>query len=94
MAFHTLQAFDGCPGFQAVRQNGHALGIASAAAHELDIENVTVDQVEANFGCADPLGLVGVVFIHGVGSFPCKNITYAHLSTNRRQNQSLCHRLG
>lgn len=94
MAFHALQALDGCPGFQAVRQNGHALGVASAAAHELDIENVTVDQVKANFGCADPLGLVGVVFIHGVGSFPCKNITYAHLSTNRHQNQSLCHRLG
>ena len=73
MALHTAQSLDGGTGLQAVSQNGDTLRITPAAALEFDIENMAVDEVEADFRGADALGLEGVMLIHDVYSSRYKN---------------------
>ena len=64
MALNALEPLDGSTGLQAVGQDGNALGVASAAALELHIENMTVDDIKADLLGADPLGLESKVLIH------------------------------
>ena len=64
MAIHAAQPLDGSMCLQAVSQDRNALGIAAAAALELDIENVAIDQIKADLRGANTLGLVSLVLIH------------------------------
>ena len=64
MAIDAAQALNSCVCLHAVCQDGNALGVASAAALELDVEYVAVDEIKADLGSANALGLVGIMLIH------------------------------